>query len=436
MVNDRTARGRRLKVLILADECNPEWPSLPIVGYKYARELSKLADVTLVTHVRNRENIEKAGDGLDVVYLDTEWIARPMFRLARLLRGGEEVAWSTSMIMNYLPYLAFERAAWKRFRPVLRDGGFDIVHRITPMSPTLPSFMSVKNPVPFVVGPLNGNLPWPAAFAAEQKREKEGLRRLRNLYKALPYAAPTQTRAAAVLYGFDHTRKDLGKVQPGRLVSFPEIGYDPAIFHAKECAPAGQRGQGRTEFLYAGRLVPYKLPELPIHAFAGSPALRRHRLRILGEGPERARMEALVAEHGLQDCVVIEGRKTQAEVSEAMRAADVFVFPSIRELGAGVVIEAMACGTHCAVVDYGAPGALAAAGRGSCVPLGPFDALVDGFRDAMERCAEDPDATGKAAALGQGYAEAGFPWAEKGRRTLAIYRALTSGGTLEGLGYD
>lgn len=48
------------KVLLVADECNPEWPSLPIVGYKYALENAKLCDVTLATHVRNRENIEKA----------------------------------------------------------------------------------------------------------------------------------------------------------------------------------------------------------------------------------------------------------------------------------------------------------------------------------------------------------------------------------------
>ena len=51
----------RPKVLILADDCNPEWPSLPVVGYKYARSLARFADVTVATHVRNRENIEKAG---------------------------------------------------------------------------------------------------------------------------------------------------------------------------------------------------------------------------------------------------------------------------------------------------------------------------------------------------------------------------------------
>ena len=37
------APAKTPRVLILAEECNPEWPSLPIVGYKYAREIAKRA---------------------------------------------------------------------------------------------------------------------------------------------------------------------------------------------------------------------------------------------------------------------------------------------------------------------------------------------------------------------------------------------------------
>src|SRR6056297_3831872 len=71
------------RVLILAESCNPEWPSLPIVGYKYARALSQVADVTLVTHPRNREAIDKAGDfKAPITYIDNEWVAAPMHRFA------------------------------------------------------------------------------------------------------------------------------------------------------------------------------------------------------------------------------------------------------------------------------------------------------------------------------------------------------------------
>ncbi|MCR9271748.1 MULTISPECIES: glycosyltransferase [Mameliella] len=426
---------QRPRVLLVADECNPEWPSLPIVGYKYALEIGKLADVTVATHVRNRENIEKDGPPVPVVYIDNEWIASPMYRLARLIRGGEEVGWSTSMIFNYLPYLAFERGVWKHFRDDLKAGRFDIVHRITPMSPTLPSWLAHKVRQPFVIGPLNGNLDWPRAFAAEQTREKEGLRKLRNFYKYLPYARSTYDDAAAVLCAFSHTRADLPRVEDARIVSFPEIGFDPAIFHANGAAPAGSRGDGRLDFLYAGRLVPYKLPELPIRAFAASEALRRHHLHVVGDGPERARMEALIAEHGLQDCITMHGRKSQGEVAEMMRQSDAFVFPSIRELGAGVVIEAMACGCQVIVANYGAPGDLADHGRGARVEMGSFDRMVEGFRLEMEACAEVPGNMAVTAARAKSYADGYFPWAKKGKKTIDVYCALLDGRPLDGLGY-
>ncbi len=427
---------KRLRVLILADECNPEWPSLPIVGYKYAREIARHCDVTIATHRRNRENIEAAADGLDVAYLDNEYIAAPMFRLARWLRGGEEVAWSTSMIMNYLPYLAFEREAWKRFKPALKAGEFDIVHRITPMSPTLPSYIARKLRQPFVIGPLNGNLAWPPEFRAEQAREKEKMRRLRSLYKYLPYARSTYDSAAAVLTAFDHTRADLGRVEEARITRTPEIGFDPEIFHARGTKPAGQRSpDGKLHFLYAGRLVPYKLPELPIRAFAASEKLRGAHLHILGSGPEEARMRALVAEHGLEGCVTLEGRKSQAEVADMMRRCDGFIFPSIRELGAGVVIEAMACGMHCLVADYGAPGALAAEGRGDAVPIAPLEDMVAGFTARLEACVEDPAHMASCAARAKAYAENGYTWAQKGRHAEALYRAVLSGDDLRGFDF-
>lgn len=420
-----TQGNRKPRILILADEFNPEWPSLPIVGFKYALEIAKHCDVVVATHVRNRENVEKVSPDLDIVYIDNEYIAAPMFKIARILRGGEEVGWSTSQIMNYLPYLAFERGVWRHFKSELKAGKFDIIHRITPMSPTMPSYIAHKSPVPFVIGPLNGALAWPAAFAEEQTREKEGLRKLRDLYKYLPYARSTYDDAACVLTAFSHTRADLGRVPDDRTVMFPEIGFDPLIFHDTGAKPAGQRGGDKVRFMFAGRLVPYKLPELPLHAFAQSELLRQHHLHILGDGPELPRMQAFIEEHNLQDCVTLEGRKTQAEVAQWMRDCNVFVFPSIRELGAGVVIESMACGQHMITVDYGAPGDLTGHGtRGDAVPMAPFAQLADGFRIAMEKAVTDRERSSAVALAARDYAVELFPWAVKGQRTAQIYHAL------------
>ena len=164
-----------MRVLILADDCNPDWPSLPVVGYKAARAISEYADVVVATHIRNRENIEKTGFGrAEVLYIDNEYVARPMFRLGRWLRGGDAAGWTTAIAIAYPSYLAFEWEVWRKTRDKLRRGEFDLVHRLTPMSPTLPSPMAAWSPVPFVLGPLNGGLRWPREFREELSANASG----------------------------------------------------------------------------------------------------------------------------------------------------------------------------------------------------------------------------------------------------------------------
>jgi len=406
-----------VRVLLLADSCNPDWPSLPIVGYKLAKAISRLADVTLVTQVRNRPNILRDGVGSAVpVFLDTEWVAAPLHKLSRLIRGSDQKGWTIQMAMDYPAYLAFEYAAWRMFKPRLLAGEFDVVHRITPMSPTLPSPMAKWSPVPFVVGPLNGNLPWPAAFSEERRREKEGLSRLRQMHKLLPYSRAMYRHAAAIMAAFDHTMADLPSSTLTKAINFPEVGIDPELFSA------GQRVErDRITVLYAGRLVPYKLPEVLLEAFAASPLLQQHRLVIVGDGPDRQRLEQMVADRGLSQCVEMLGQQNQAVVGQLMREAEIFAFPSIRELGAGVVVEAMACAMACVVVDYGGPATLIDADRGVKVPMGTRAQLISSFQSALEGLVVDRSRIRRLGANAHHHAMTYYTWEQKARKTLETY---------------
>jgi glycosyltransferase involved in cell wall biosynthesis len=413
-----------MRVLVLADVCNPEWPSLPIVGYKYARSLANEVEATVVTQVRNKPQLDKAGFGrAEVVYLDTEKVAAPIYKAAVFLRRGNTTGWTTQMAMDYPSYLAFEAVAWRRFRRDLQGGRFDLVHRITPMSPALPSYMASRCPVPFLVGPLNGNLPWPSGFTAELRREREWLSYLRNAYKVLPYHRSTYADSAAILAAFDHTIKDLPARHADKIINFPEVGIDPELFSL----PVRPKRE-RMTVLYAGRLVPYKLPEVAVRAFAHNPALRKHRLVVAGDGPERPRLEALVKEHNLSDCVQLLGQRPQAEVGALMREAEIFAFPSIRELGAGVVVEAMACGMACVVVDYGGPATLIGPDRGIKVPVADKEALTARFADEIAGLLADPERTARLGRAAHEHAMALYPWDKKAQKTREIYDWVLSKG--------
>jgi glycosyltransferase involved in cell wall biosynthesis len=407
-----------MRVLLLADLCNPDWPSLPVVGYNTAKSIADHVDCVVVTQIRNRKNIERVGGvgRAEVVYVDTEPLAAPMYKLATALRGGPGTGWTMQMAMDYPNYVTFEFAVWRRFRGALRDGAFNIVHRITPMSPTLPSLIARRSPVPFVLGPLNGNLRWPRGFGPELRREREWLSYVRNAYKLLPYSRSTYSSARAILAAFDHTIADLPVLARERTINFPEVGIDPAVFKLPVRGP-----RDRLTVLYAGRLVPYKLPEVVVRAFAESQLLRRHRLVVVGEGPERSRLEQIIREYALQDCVEILGQRTQAEVGALMREAEIFAFPSIRELGAGVVIEAMACGMACLVVDYGGPATLVSPGTGVKVALADKESLVTSFRTELEGLVSDPARCLKLGAAAHEHAMAHYTWDQKAKKTLQIY---------------
>lgn len=357
----------------------------------------------------------------EVVYLDTEKIAAPIYKLTTALRGGANTGWTIQMAMDYPSYIAFEWETWKRFQKDLQNKRFDVVHRITPMSPTLPSPMAKWSPVPFLLGPINGGLPWPKHFRAELSREREWLSYLRNAYKLLPYYRATSAASAAILAAFDHTITDLPASVKSKTINFPEVGIDPDLF-----TPPIRHKKRQMTLLFVGRLVPYKLPEVVVRAFAASSILRQHRLLIVGEGPERPRLELIVEEQGLAGCVELTGQKSQAEVGKLMRQAEILAFPSIRELGAGVVVEAMACGMACIVVDYGGPATLVEPDRGIKIPMGDLDHLVKRFTEQLEQLVTDPDRVASLGAKAYQHAMTYYSWDAKAQKMVEIYNWVTS----------
>lgn len=410
-----------MRVLILADVCNPDWPSLPIFGYKFARAIADYNDAVVVTQIRNKPNIDREGLGkAEVVYIDTEKVAAPFYKLGKLLRGGAATGWTIQMAVNYPSYLAFEFAVWKLFKNDLKNGKFDVVHRITPVSPTQPSPMAKLSPVPFLLGPLNGNLPWPKYFMTELSRERDWLNYIRDIYKILPYYRSTYSGAAGILAAFDHTISDLPANARDKTINFCELGFDPELF----TAPNRPRREQKT-ILYVGRLVPYKLPSVVVRAFASSPILQQHKLLVVGEGPERPRLEQIIAEHNLGGCVELTGQKSAAEVGELMRQAEIFAFPSIREVGGGVVVEAMACGMACVVVNYGGPGSLVQSGCGIKVPMGDADYLVDQFTAELEQLVKDPDRVEQLGNAAHHHAVSNYAWDAKAKMVAEIYNWVT-----------
>ncbi len=127
-------------------------------------------------------------------------------------------------------------------------------------------------------------------------------------------------------------------------------GVDLAVFRPGD-RDAARRvlGFSRPTLLVVGNLVPKKRHLLIIEALA---QLEGVDLAIVGEGPERPRIEALVRKLRVSDRVRFLGRQPQESLPPIYGAADLLVHPSLREGWPNVLLESMACGIAVVVANF------------------------------------------------------------------------------------
>src|SRR6185369_4474785 len=116
----------------------------PLVGWNLSYALTKIVNAHLVTQIRNRDAIVRAGlnEGLDFTAIDNETVAAPLFNLAQTIRGGAGKGWTTNTAVSSLAYYSFEFELWRQFKQRFTAHEFDLVHRVTPLSPTSQSILA------------------------------------------------------------------------------------------------------------------------------------------------------------------------------------------------------------------------------------------------------------------------------------------------------
>jgi alpha-maltose-1-phosphate synthase len=413
----------RYRVLLIAEAANPEWTSVPLVGWSHARALAELTDAHMVTQVRNVAAIERAGltQGLEFTALDSERVARPLWRFTDLVRKATGLGWTFETAVQALSYYYFEHAFWQRFGAEIEAGRWDIVHRITPLSPTTPSIVATRCKqagVPFVLGPLNGGVPWPPGFSDAQHKEGEWLHYVRDAYRLMPGYRGTLDSASAIIAGSIATRGQLPKSALARTVYLPENAIDEQRFNSSASGPVGSP----LRIAFVGRLVPYKGADMLIEAAAELIRAGKVTIDIIGDGPERQPLSELADRLGVSHGVRIEGWVEHRLLAPRLLESDVFGFPSVREFGGAVVLEAMALGLVPVVADYAGPAELVTENTGFRVPMGSRSQLIAGVRSVLERLSNDPSGLREMGTRGRKRALDHYTWKAKASQVLEVYR--------------
>ncbi|WIY54208.1 glycosyltransferase family 4 protein [Devosia sp. YIM 151766] len=398
-----------MRILLVAPTCDGTDIGEAWIAHQWARGLAEHHEVTLLTyHKRGRKPAADQLDGVRVI----EWVEPPFLGKAERL--------NSMLAPGYLAFY-YQARRWIR-RALARGEHFDVVHQPVPVAMRYPSPAAGLG-LKMVIGPIGGGLDSPSAFKGAQDTDPwyVRLRQLDGLRLAYdPLLRRTYEQAACVLGIAPYVADKLSALSLSRF----EVMADTALASAPP-PPMDRIGRkGPVRALFVGRLVRSKGVRDVVRAMAKCTDLSL-RLDVVGEGPERAACEALASTLGLTASITFHGRRPRNEVERFYGEADMFVFPSYREAGGSVVIEAMGHGLPLIVCDRGGP---SASTHDSCairLPVTTPEALAEDVATAMRRLVMD-----KALRIAMGQAahrhvqRTGL-WEQRIARANALYAELS-----------
>lgn len=217
----------------------------------------------------------------------------------------------------------------------------------------------------------------------------------------------------------------------GRIHYQPH-GIDLARFAREEPAAEGiARAGGPLRLLSVGNLSPAKGFQHGIAACAHLQAsgLAVH-YRIIGEGPMRPALEAMIRELQLEETVELAGALEQERLPAEYRGAGIFLMPSVvgprgaRDGLPNVLLEAMACGVPSVGSNaVGIPEAIEDGVTGRLAPPGD----PEGMAKVIAEFASDPDARSRCAAAARTMVEARYARGPCMDQLAALFRSWQAG---------
>ncbi len=411
-----------LRVLIVAPNASTRFGGEAILPWHHFRGLRRRGvDAHLLVHARTRDELlELAPEDRDRMHFAPD-LASQRF----LHRAGRPL---TERVAEYTVGFGIQwlgaRVQRRMARDLVHRFGIHVVHEPTPVSPKQPSCM-VGVGAPVVIGPMNGGMDFPPAFAG---RKSPLERALVSAGRATARAANALVRgkrdAALLLVANERTRRALppGLGPPVELLV--ENGVDLGRFPARAAPPT--RAPGDAGFVFVGRLIALKGVDLLLHALAATPA--GYHLDIVGDGPVRQSLADLAKELRLDTRVRFHGQVSQTQCSAILAQCDALVLPSLRECGGAVVLEAMATGLPVIATDWGGPADYLDGASGFLVAPTGRDTFVAGLRAAMERLGGDPSLRERMGRAGRARVEAEFDWERKIDHMLRLYAKVAASG--------
>lgn len=406
---------KRLKVLVSAYYCEPGQGSEEGVGWNLAREIAKYHEVWVLTRTRNSSSIEaeRARNGipnLHFVYFD-------LHRSVRWWARGQLLEW-------HLYYYVWQVGIYLRARRLHHEVGFDVVHHVTFVKYWIPSFLALLS-VPFVWGPVGGGETAPKAFWRNFSLRGKIHEILRDMGRRLgehdPFVRVTARRSVLARATTEETAVRMRKLGARNVQVFSQLGLPEEEVDQLGLSPASVENTLR--FISIGRLVHVKGFYLGLQAFAKA-RLPTAEYWVVGDGPERRRLETLTRKLGIEKQVRFWGSLPRRDTLAKLEQSHVLVHPSLKDSGAVVCLEAMAAGRPVICLNLGGPAVQLTRETGIKVPASDPEQTIRDLADAITRLAQDPELRTHMGSAGRRRVREVYSWETKGRLWAELYEEV------------
>ena len=326
--------------------------------------------------------------------------------------------------LGWLLYYAWQWQAFRLAAKLHRERPFDISHHVTYGSWRVPSFLW-KLGIPLVWGPLGGGQNPPPGFGGllgVRGRLFQAWRRVwQSLSRLDPFLRLSCRRAAVILIANKATKTILPDVSRSKGRLMLGVGCEPG-----GQAPARKKRSPQEPFrlLWISEMAAWKGLPLLLHALARIEKSERPRVRIVGDGRERSRWQALAARLGVAECTSFSGHVRDAGVRQAFAEAHALVFTSLVETSGTVVLEGMAAGLAVTVLDWGGPRELVAADSGMRIFPHSREQVEVELAAAIQSLAADPERCRRLGEAAQERVRSLLGWHHKARQVKDLYEEI------------
>jgi glycosyltransferase involved in cell wall biosynthesis len=420
------------RILIVAENASAKFGGEAALPLHYFRVLSaRKMPVWLVVHERTRAELQQAypDHAQHIHYIPDTRAHKALWAIGQRL--PDRLSYITTGFLMRLLTQWEQRGLVKR---LVKAHQIDVVHQPTPVSPKEPSMIFGVG-APVIIGPMNGGMNFPPAFRQMQNKGVDiGVAAGRASASWLNRLMPGKRRAALLLVANQRTKAALPPGINHDIRELVENGVDMHLWQSETAhLGAADLPHGtHARFVFVGRLVDWKGVDYLMRAFVRAASAAPMSLTIIGDGVERARIEAIArslnvfsdSDNALGK-VHFTGWQPQAVCAAILNTADSLVLPSLYECGGAVVLEAMALGLPVIASNWGGPADYLDASTGILVPVDSPASFESALEQALIRLATKKDEREAMGRRAQEKVRALFDWEVKVDHMLTLYRAVS-----------